>query len=101
MRRLIFAFLIFTGTIGYSQQIALDVSDSICDCLERKLPNTDNRNQKDTIYGCIGSHMAQNSDALFAAYDLKGYTVENIKLLQQKLVATLEERCKMFQDLNN
>lgn len=99
MKKQLFVLLILTTSMCYSQKITKSVGDSICLCLEAKLPNTDRQYLRDTISGCVGSGMAPHTEELFEAYDLESYTVENIRYVQKKLFARLEKKCEVFKDL--
>jgi hypothetical protein len=92
---LTFLFLVINS---FGQKASEKATKDICECAEKKLPNTEQLHVKDSLSSCFGQAMAVHMEGLNKEFKIKSITVESIVETRDRLLKILRKKCTYFKD---
>ncbi len=91
------AFLLLT-TYSFGQKSSEKASKDICECVEKKLPLTEQVHLKDSVNSCFGEVMAVHMEELMKEFKIKSITVESVWETRDRLLKVLRKKCPYFKE---
>jgi hypothetical protein len=96
MRTLLLGTFLLLAINSFGQKSSEKASKAICECVEKKLANSDQLHIKDSVNSCFGQAMAVHMDGLNKEFKIKSVTVESVMETRDRLVKILRKKCKHF-----
>ncbi len=98
MRKLFLSIFLILSINSFGQKSSEKASKDICECVEKKLPNTDQLHVKDSVNSCFGQAMAVHMEELNKEFKVKSITVESIWETRERLLKILQKKCVYFKE---
>lgn len=96
MRILLFGIFLLVTASSFAQKASQKASADVCECVEKKLPATEQQHVKDTVNRCFGHAMAVHMDELNKEFKVTAVTVESIMKTRDRLLKILKKKCVYF-----
>jgi len=96
MRTLLLGTFLLLTINSFGQKSSEKASKDICECVEKKLPNTEQLHIKDSVNSCFGQAMAVHMAGLNKEFKIKSVTVESIIETRDRLLKILRKKCVYF-----
>jgi len=96
IKPLLSAILVVITINCYAQKASEKASSDICECVEKKLPTTEQQHVQDSVSRCFGQAMAVHMEGLNKEFKIKSVTVESIFETREKLLKVLRKKCEYF-----
>jgi hypothetical protein len=97
MRTLILTTFLLLAINAFGQKSSEKASKDICECVEKKLPNTDQLHIKDSVNSCFGQAMAMHMAGLNKEFKIESVTVESVMETRDRLLKILRKKCVSFE----
>lgn len=96
MRTLLSGVFLLLTISAFGQKSSEKASKDICECVGKKLPNTEQQHVKDSVNSCFGQAMAVHREGLNKEFKIKSTTVESVFETQDRLLKILRKKCVYF-----